>query len=640
MRAIAVSAVILYHLKIQTSEGTFLPGGFLGVDLFFVLSGFLISGIMLDEFSRTGGISVKQFYLRRARRILPALLLVMLASLPVAWFLLLPSELDRFSLSLVAALGFVSNGFWFFELSEYGAQSGLLQPFLHTWSLAIEEQFYLLFPPFLILLLPRVKMRPLLWILVAMTIAGFAVAAITTVLHPAFSFYTPTSRAWEMLAGAVLAVLVREIGPATRWRISRVIPAVSLVVLIGAFVTQDLVSMQHPGLGTVPVILATCGLIWCADRNEPVTRLLSLSPLVWVGKLSYSLYLWHFPIFAFGRIMSIDKPTPTEMIAWTALTFALSAIGYYLVEQPFRFQVPWRPFALSAAAALVPVAAITIFSVTTDGSQSGRTQALAKLYGPAESDNATLAAASWQLLNKRFPDEEIGAWNALRPSESGSKELWFESAGSANVLIIGDSLSKDVYNALTLNAERFPNYEFARFNLHRSSLDEDLSLLRDTPNFEAADVIMVAPNYYREFRTALQTILEAVNHDGKTVLVLGNTAKFDAGGPRPLFDWFLMKTQETSALTELNALATQYEDRRAQDQNSAIREIAEAAGATYLSRRRLVCPDEASCTLVTKTGRKTMYDDLHWTLEGAALFGQRAASAGWLREIEARAIND
>ena len=111
MRAIAVSAVILYHFKIQTTEGTFLPGGFLGVDLFFVLSGFLISGIMLDEFGRTGRISVKQFYLRRARRILPALLLVMLASLPVAWFLLLPSELDRFSLSLVAALGFVSNGF-------------------------------------------------------------------------------------------------------------------------------------------------------------------------------------------------------------------------------------------------------------------------------------------------------------------------------------------------------------------------------------------------------------------------------------------------------------------------------------------------------------------------------------------------
>lgn len=640
MRAIAVSAVILYHLKIQTSGGTFLSGGFLGVDLFFVLSGFLITGIMLDEFCRTGGISVTQFYLRRARRILPALLLVMLASLPVAWCLLLPSELDRFSLSLVAALGFVSNGYWFFELSEYGAQSGLLQPFLHTWSLAIEEQFYLLFPPFLILLLPRVGRRPLLWILVAMTIAGFALAAITTVLHPAFSFYTPTSRAWEMLAGAVLAVLVREIGPGNRWRVSRMVPALSLVVLLGAFATQDLVRMQHPGIGTVPVILATCGLIWCADRTEPVTRLLSLSPLVWVGKLSYSLYLWHFPIFAFGRIMSIDKPTPTEMIVWIALTFALSAIGYYLVERPFRFQVPRRAFALSTVSALVPVAAITIFSVTSDGATSGRAQALAKLYGPAESDNATLAAASWQLLNRRFPNEEIGAWNALRPSESGSTELWFETAEAANVLIIGDSLSKDVYNALMLNAERFPDYEFARFNLHRSRLEDDLSVLRDTPNFEAADVIMIAPNYYREFRSALQTILKAVNRDGKDVLVLGNTAKFDAGGPRPLFDWFLMKTQDSAALSELNALATQYEDRRSRDQNAAIREIAEAAGATYLSRRELVCPDEANCTLVTKSGRKTMYDDFHWTLEGAALFGQRAASAGWLRRQVASTLSN
>lgn len=620
---------MIYHLKIATGQGAFLAGGFLGVDVFFVLSGFLITGILVDEFQTTGRISITQFYWRRARRILPPLLLVMLAALPAAWLILLPSELDRFMFSQVAALAFFSNVFWFFELSEYGAQSGLLQPFLHTWSLAIEEQFYLVFPPLLILLMRRLSVGSVLWVVAALTLVGLGVAVLTTALHPAFSFYTPTSRAWEMLVGAFMAIALRA---GYRPRLEGMffwVPSLSVLVLIWAFLSQDLVEMRHPGVDTLPVILATCGLIWCANPKEPITRVLSTGPFVWIGKLSYSLYLWHFPVFAFGRVLSVGVPSALEMGIWVALTFALSIAGYHLVEKPFRFRLAPKPFGLITGLALLPIFGLAGFSAVNDGAQSGRAQALTALYGPNEVDNSLLAQASWQLINRRFPEEDIGPWNAQRPSVSGTTKLWFEEDQTYKVLLIGDSLSKDVYNALTLNAEQFPEFEFARFNLHRQSLAENLQTLVTTPNFAAADAVLIAPNYYREYRRALAQMLEAVSGQGKHIVVLGNTAKFNAGGAQPLFDWYLIKTGDRTGLSELNALAPKFEDKRSKVQNDTIRSIAEAAGATYLPRRTLVCPQDSTCTLVSPDGMKTMYDGLHWTLEGARLFGRRAVEAGW-----------
>ncbi|MEO0780285.1 MAG: acyltransferase family protein [Pseudomonadota bacterium] len=640
MRAIAVIAVIIYHLKITLSGNTLLTGGFLGVDVFFVLSGFLITGLLVDEFHKTGRIRLNEFYWRRARRILPPLILVMLVSLPVAWAVLLPSELERYTLSLAAALAFVSNFFWFLELSDYGAQSGLLQPFLHTWSLAIEEQFYLIFPLLMIVLMRYLTLRHVMAAIAGLAALGFLLAAVTTALHPAFSFYTPTSRAWELLAGALLAV-------ASRYGAGRLngcgflyVPGLSLLVLGWAFVTQDLLAMRHPGVGTLPVIAATCGLIWCADPREPVTRILSTGPMVWIGKVSYSLYLWHFPIFAFGRILSVGTPSPFEMAIWVVLTVALSALGYTLIERPFRFRLKPRAFAIATVAALAPIGLVMSLTLSGGGAQSGRTQALTVLYGENEIDNSVLRDATWDPLNERFPEEDIGTWNALRPSVSGVTKLWFKGADTRKVLLIGDSLSKDVYNALTLNADRFLDHEFARFNVNLKSLENDLETLRGTPNFAAADVVVIAPNHYRAYRHALGQMLEAVGGQGKEIIVLGNTAKFNPAGAHPLFDWYLIKSGDPALLQDLNALAPKYEDARSQVYNAEIRHIAEMAGATYLSRRALVCPDHATCTLVTDDGFKTMYDDLHWTLEGAALFGARAADAGWLSSPDVTRVGE
>ncbi len=631
MRAIAVVSVMIYHLKISIGDTTLLKGGFLGVDLFFVLSGFLITQILIREFNTAGSISIRQFYWRRAKRILPPLLAVMLVSLPAAWIILLPSELERFSLSLLSALAFISNAFWFFELSEYGAQSGLLQPFLHTWSLAIEEQYYIVFPPLLILLMRRWSLRSALWVMVAAALISLVASEVLTEVHSSLSFYSPTSRAWELLAGSILAALTLLNPTALLGGVlQRVVPALSLVVFFACLFTFDLAKLPHPGVLTLPVILATCGLIWFMKPGDPVTDVLASRPVVYIGKLSYSLYLWHFPVFAFGRLTTLGSPTVSDMVLWVLVTFVLSVASYYLVEKPFRFNVAPKRFALALCAALLPIVGGTALVATGNLTQTGRIQALAELYGQNEMDNTVLAKASWGPLDVLSPDEEIGSWNALRPSIHEKTGLWFKRDDSRKMLIIGDSHSKDLFNAVTSNDDLFPEFEFARFNLHRKSLQDDLQTLIQTPNFAASDVVVIAPRYYREYKGAVATILSAVKPSGKDVVLLGPTAEFDVGGAQPLFDWYLQKSGADANLADLNALAPKFEDPGVKLREETLRQIANDAQVTFYSRRDLMCSSAPkSCTVVTPDGLKAMYDDTHWTLAGAKLFGQRAAEAGW-----------
>lgn len=630
LRAVAVIAVIIYHLDITFLSVNLAVGGFLGVDVFFVISGFLITGILVHEFNVTGSVSITRFYMRGARRILPPLVFMIVCCVPMAIAVLLPSEIDRFARSILSVLAFVSNFFWFFELSEYGAQSGLLQPFLHTWSLAIEEQFYLIFPPLLLLLLKKVGPQTTGVVLGLALCVGLLAAQGLTSIHPTFSFYAPTSRAWELLAGSVLALAAIRAPNAFRSDLTcRVIPPLAMTVLCISFCLFSLEVVSHPGIATVPVILATCGLIWFATPTDPITRALSCPAAVWIGRLSYSLYLWHFPVFAFGRIITMGQPDGLDMLVWLAITVLAATLSYYLVEAPFRLRIPVNYFAgiMASGIAVLGLGSLLIVSgrivvpVASDN--------LSELYGAADMDNEALGLATWQPLAALSPQEDIGPWNAVRPSMHEKANLWFTPDQDRKVLIIGDSHAKDVYNALILNKDRFSGTDFARFNLHRKTLAQDLVDLHAAPNFRVADTIIIAPRYYREYRHTLETILAAVTDQQKQIIVLGATAEFDAGGELPLFDWYLRMANASDALDNLNTQAINFETPGAARLEDDIRHIAATAGASFLSRRALVCSEQA-CTIVTADGHKMMYDDTHWTLTGAALFGYRAAEAGWL----------
>jgi peptidoglycan/LPS O-acetylase OafA/YrhL len=336
LRAIAVVAVTLYHAQITILGHQPFKGGFIGVDIFFVISGYLITSIILKELVTTGSFSFKHFYERRIRRILPALLFVMLVSLSFAWMYLLPSSFIDFSKSILYSLGFSSNFYFHYSGQEYGAENGSLKPFLHTWSLSVEEQFYILFPIVLLITFKYFR-KYLIHILILGFILSLGLADWGSRNHPSFNFYVLPTRGWELLAGSILAYFEITKGKRSENKtLNLVLPSIGLL-LIGYFVLFFNDKMFHPSFYTLSPIIGVCLIIWFSNKNELITKLLSTKLFVGIGLISYSLYLWHYPIFAFNLIrqkyFSLYQISNEYLIL---IVFVFSIISYYYIEIPFR----------------------------------------------------------------------------------------------------------------------------------------------------------------------------------------------------------------------------------------------------------------------------------------------------------------
>tara|TARA_B100001093_G_C26825227_1_gene1013701 strand:+ start:354 stop:2321 length:1968 start_codon:yes stop_codon:yes gene_type:complete len=334
LRAIAVGAVILYHAQISILGHQPFKGGFIGVDIFFVISGYLITSIILKELITTGSFSFKFFYERRIRRILPALLFVMLVSLPFAWMYLFSGSFIDFSKSILYSLGFSSNFYFYFSGQQYGAESGLLKPFLHTWSLSVEEQFYILFPVLLLVTFKYFR-KYLIYTLVLGFVISLGLADWGSRNNPSFNFYVLPTRGWEILAGSILAYI--EITQGHRGKnktLNLIFPSIGLFLIVHSILFFNDETF-HPSLYTFSPVLGVCLIIWFSNKNELVTKILSTKLFVGIGLISYSLYLWHYPIFAFARVKyfldNIIKEISSGLIILT-----LSIISYYFIEKPFR----------------------------------------------------------------------------------------------------------------------------------------------------------------------------------------------------------------------------------------------------------------------------------------------------------------
>ena len=338
LRAIAVGAVIIYHAQIAIFGQQLFKGGFIGVDIFFVISGYLITSIILKELVIKGSFSFKHFYERRIRRILPALLFVMLISLPIAWFFLMPNSFIDFSKSIIYSLGFSSNFYFHYSGQQYGAESGLLKPFLHTWSLSVEEQYYILFP-LIILIIFKFLRKYLNHILILCFILSLGIAEWSSRNYPSASFYFIHTRMWELLAGSILANL--EIKSGNRYKskiLSLTLPSIGLFLIFYSILSfSD--DMFHPSSYTLIPIIGTCLIIWFSDKREIITKILSTKLFVGIGLISYSLYLWHYPIFAFSRVpYFLDGFVFKELLIGITILI-LSLLTYYFIELPFRNRI-------------------------------------------------------------------------------------------------------------------------------------------------------------------------------------------------------------------------------------------------------------------------------------------------------------
>jgi peptidoglycan/LPS O-acetylase OafA/YrhL len=333
LRAIAVISVILYHAEFLVFNRDWFQGGFVGVDVFFVISGYLITHIIVAELYEKNSFSFAKFYERRARRIAPALGVVILASFPFAWASLLPVDFVDYSKSILAAVFFGSNFFFYFTTTQYGADAALLEPFLHTWSLGIEEQFYIMFP-LLLVAVRRYAKNYLLILILALLLLSLQFANHIESRNAELSFYLPFSRFWELLIGSVLACVELKHGRVKIALLNNLLPLVGLFLILYAIFRFDS-STPHPSYMTLIPVVGVAGIIAFSSTQDFVGKMLGSKALVSVGLVSYSAYLWHFPIFAFSRI-SGSVPTNVDKLVWITFTFVLSLLSYYAIEKPFR----------------------------------------------------------------------------------------------------------------------------------------------------------------------------------------------------------------------------------------------------------------------------------------------------------------
>lgn len=328
LRAVAVVCVVAYHAFPQQ-----FGGGFIGVDIFFVISGFLISSILLDQVAE-GRLAVADFYGRRIRRIFPALLVVLLASLVFGWRVLFPEEFAGLLRHGAAGAGFVANLALWSESGYFDRGAGT-KPLLHLWSLGIEEQFYIAWP--LLLWLGWKARLPLALVLSVLLLASFALNVAGLLSDRVATFYSPQTRAWELLLGAVLAHQVRTRPAPAGWppRHALALAGVTLVAFGLWRLGQDK-DLLFPGFWALAPTVGTLLLIAAGEAAWFNRVVLSARPLVWLGLISFPLYLWHWPLLSFAQIVAGRMPSAGMRIVLVAVAVVLAGLTWRLVEQPFR----------------------------------------------------------------------------------------------------------------------------------------------------------------------------------------------------------------------------------------------------------------------------------------------------------------
>ena len=407
LRAIAVGLVLLFHAGVPG-----ITGGYVVVDVFFVISGYLITGILLRE-TADGSYSLARFYERRIRRIFPALLAVLAATTLVGFYVMTPGQMMDYGRSLVATILFVSN-MYLGMTANYFAPDAESQALLHTWSLAVEEQFYIFFP-LLLAVLARYRPRwiaPAVWLCAGLS---FAACVALTQLRPTAAFYLAPTRAWELFAGSLLAI---HAPGRSAPRLAQGLGLGGLALLAAAAFGFGHETPFPGAAAAVPVLGAVALILAGSLGGGTATQLLSSAPMRAIGLISYSLYLWHWPVIVLLRFWSIGPVTPWQMAAAMAATVLLAFLSWKYVEQPFRhagrgagrlrYPVLW-----AGAGSMAAVLAVAAGLILGQGLPARfNAQELAMLKGESEGESLSHCAPRPEIGAPKIPVCDIGASGA------------------------------------------------------------------------------------------------------------------------------------------------------------------------------------------------------------------------------------
>ncbi len=348
LRAVAVLAVLLFHFGFES-----LPGGYAGVDIFFVISGYLITLIILQDIA-ADRFSFAHFYEKRMRRLFPALFATVAMSSVVGFILFMPDEFEEFGQSMISSTLYLSNVFFWLK-SDYFSGPSELKPLLHTWSLSVEEQFYLVFP-----LLAWWSLKKSVHVFIVLVLSLLLISLVASLLliesNPSAVFYLSPFRFWELLAGSVIASLIYlNKQPAEQWKPIMAYSGLALIIL-PLFLLDE--QSQFPGLAALPSCVGTMLIIWAGSHKSFVASLLRHSVMRFIGKISYSLYLWHWPIVVFYGYWLIREFHFIDKIVMATLTFIIAWCSWRFLETPFRLKAesgyqPRRVYTLALVCSLV-----------------------------------------------------------------------------------------------------------------------------------------------------------------------------------------------------------------------------------------------------------------------------------------------
>jgi peptidoglycan/LPS O-acetylase OafA/YrhL len=428
LRAIAVISVVIFHAFPKA-----LPGGFVGVDIFFVISGYLITQIITENL-RNGTFTFADFYSRRIRRIFPALLIVLACCLLSGWFMLLADEYKQLGKHTLGGAASVANLVLWSE-SGYFDNASITKPLLHLWSLGVEEQFYLAWP-FILYAMWRLKAKAI-YAAVALAGMSFCFSIYQSYHLPVAAFYSPLTRTWELMAGAILAMLSAD----GKGIMSRAVATVTsgagaLMVLTGLFITRE--GMPFPGwIGILPVGAA----LIIAGSNAPPNRILSARPLVFVGLISYPLYLWHWPLLSFATIIEGQVPNHTVRALAVVAAFVLAYATYLYIERPVRLSQDKKRSAILLFTCMAIVAAAGAVIYLSGGATSRPIAKATTAFSEAKTD--------WDYEPTKLENGQI---TGIHKSDGRSDDV---------VLFIGDSLMSQYFprvKALYQDEDHTPRY--------------------------------------------------------------------------------------------------------------------------------------------------------------------------------------
>ena len=444
LRAIAVLSVVAFHIGAGHA-----PGGFVGVDVFFVISGYLISAILFSEIDGFQ-FSVLRFYERRIRRIFPALFAMLIIYSAVVGFLLLPSEFVDFAKSLLAAATSTSN-FYFWKHSGY-FNSPESSPLLHTWSLAVEEQFYILFPIFLVAI-RRFFPRRLLLAVAILFFASLAASIVMVFFYPVAAFYMPYTRAWELLLGTLVS---QHVFPPLTARLPRNLATMSGMALISYAVLKYNAETTFPGAAALMPCLGTALIIGAGEFGPTLAgKVLSWPPIVFVGLISYSVYLWHWPVIilhTMGLSFNLESVLPHRLAAlvpmfrfdmWMEiiLTFVLAALSWRFIERPFRsrpLKIGRRPLFATSAAVLVVLISFSTTVILARGFQGRFSPRAAKIASFIEKKGVHLSDRLGGCFIDHFKGSDI----------SDNAQCLQLVRNKPNYLLLGDSHAAALWSGL------------------------------------------------------------------------------------------------------------------------------------------------------------------------------------------------